>query len=296
MRASGRLQLYSIILLFLATFTAAWPWPRWLPDLDTLVVRADPSDSPSPPAPTETGNSSPKSTGDNKSQSGSSLPSKSGSVSPSRTGSKTGSITAAPTKGDSDTSDGNSSSTTYRTQYDPQIRPGGVSLLEPAITAGPQFYKVDDWVTFAWNYTSLLGTPKAVNVMATCTTNSQLYTIASNQTVSNATNTVYWDTGAYQTTAIASPLIVGIYTLIIYDADTEMTAPPEPGYLAPYNQYTFGMYTKQPYSEPTPGYRCATCSGALSDTERRALGMVLGMGVLTVFSFTWFVTGLQVIW
>jgi hypothetical protein len=34
----------------------------------------------------------------------------------------------------------------------------------------------------------------------------------------------------------------------------------------------------------------------LSDMERRALGMVLGMSVITVLSFTWFVGGLGVIW
>lgn len=168
--------------------------------------------------------------------------------------------------------------------------------MEPAITAGPQFYKIDDWVTFSWNYTSLSATPRAVNVMATCTVNHQLYTIASNQTIANATQTVLWDTGAYQETASASPLIMATYTLIIYDADSEITAPPEAGYLAPYNQYSFAMYSKQDYTEPTPGYRCATCSGAMGDMDRRALGMALGMGVLTVLSFTWFVTGLQVIW
>lgn len=41
MRAAGNLQLYTIILLFLSTFAAAYPWPRWLPELDALVVRQD---------------------------------------------------------------------------------------------------------------------------------------------------------------------------------------------------------------------------------------------------------------
>lgn len=39
MRTSRTLQLYSIIFLFFSTFTAAWPWPRWLPELDSLIVR-----------------------------------------------------------------------------------------------------------------------------------------------------------------------------------------------------------------------------------------------------------------
>jgi len=62
-----------------------------------------------------------------------------------------------------------------------------------------------------------------------------------------------------------------------------------------YDQYSFGMYTPQPYT-PLNEFKCATCSGALSDMERRALGMVFGMAMITVLSFTWFVGGLGVVW
>ena len=49
------------------------------------------------------------------------------------------------------------------------------------------YFKIGDYVTFVWNFTSLEATPTAVNVMATCKANAQLYTIAVNQTVSNST-------------------------------------------------------------------------------------------------------------
>src|SRR5271170_3951462 len=39
MRISQSLQLYSTLLLFLSVLTSAWPWPRFLPDIDSLVVR-----------------------------------------------------------------------------------------------------------------------------------------------------------------------------------------------------------------------------------------------------------------
>lgn len=168
-------------------------------------------------------------------------------------------------------------------------------MITPAIIEGPQYYKVGDFVTFAWNYTSLLATPTAINIMATCTANQQLYTIAANQTVSNATGAVTWDTGAYQQTALSDPLLTEKYTLLIYDAESSVSATAQAGYLAVYNQYTFGMYTPQAYT-PLGEFKCATCSGALSDMERRALGMVVGMSVITVLSFTWFVGGLGVIW
>lgn len=161
--------------------------------------------------------------------------------------------------------------------------------------SGAQYYKIGDFVTFAWNYTSLLATPTAINIMATCTENNQLYTLAANQTIGNSTGAVTWDTGSYQATAASAPLLTETYTLIIYDAASSISATAQAGYLAVYNQFTFGMYSPQPYT-PLADYSCATCSAAFSDVERRAIGMVVGMSVLTVLSFTWFVGGTGVIW
>ena len=168
-------------------------------------------------------------------------------------------------------------------------------MMTPAIASGEQYFKIGDYVTFGWNYTSLEATPTAVNVMATCTANTQLYTIAMNVTITNSTNAVTWDTGSYQATAVQDPLLTETYTLIIYDAARSISATAQAGYLAVYDSYTFGMYTPQPYT-PLAEWQCVTCSAALSDNQRRALGMMLGMSVLTVLSFTWFVSGTGVIW
>jgi hypothetical protein len=168
-------------------------------------------------------------------------------------------------------------------------------MITPAPISGEQYFKIGDFVTFAWNYTSVLADPSAVNVMATCTANQQLYTIAMNQTFSNGTQAVTWDTGSYQATAVSDPLLTQTYTLIIYDAASSISAQAQAGYLAVYDQYTFGMYTPQPYT-PLNEFQCATCSAALSDMERRALGFMIGMSLITVLSFTWFVGGMRVIW
>ena len=168
-------------------------------------------------------------------------------------------------------------------------------MITPAIISGEQYFKIGDHVTFAWNYTSLEATPTAVNIMATCTANKQLYTIQMNQTVANTTGAVTWDTGAYQATAVSDPLLTETYTLIIYDAASSISAQAQAGYLAVFDSYTFGMYTPQAYT-PLADFQCATCSGALSDMERSALRMVLGMSLLSVLSFTWFVGGTGVIW
>lgn len=169
-------------------------------------------------------------------------------------------------------------------------------MLTPAVVAGAQYYKIGQQVTFVWNYTSLEATPTAVNIMATCTANKQLYTIAANQTVGNSTGVVTWDTGAYQSTALAEPLLTETYTLVIYDAASSISATAQAGYLDTFDTYTFGMYVPQAYVGLDDGYVCVTCSGAMSDMQRKALGMVFGVGLLTVLSFTWFVAGTEVVW
>ncbi|KAK4993051.1 hypothetical protein LTR66_006121, partial [Elasticomyces elasticus] len=115
------------------------------------------------------------------------------------------------------------------------------------------------------------------------------YTIATNQSV-KATGAVTWDTGAYQETA----LLTQKYTLIIHDAAKDVSATAQAGYLATYQQFTFGMYTPQPYT-PMADWVCATCNGAMSAMERQTLKMLAIVVGITVLSFTWFAGGAGVL-
>jgi hypothetical protein len=117
-------------------------------------------------------------------------------------------------------------------------------MVTPAATAQAQFYKIGDWITFAWNYTSLSVTPSAIDILATCSANQATYTLAVNHSATDST--LLWDTGKYQSTATV-PLLTETYTLLVYDADSSISAAPAAGYLGVYNQFTFGMYTRQPY-------------------------------------------------
>jgi hypothetical protein len=168
-------------------------------------------------------------------------------------------------------------------------------MVIPAVASGAQYYKVGDNVTFAYSLTSVLATPTAVDVYVSCSANQEIYTINKNQTMKlgNATNTITWDTSVYNTQAVQ--LLTESYTLIIFDAESSFSAAPEPGYLSPY-ETTFGMYLPQAYTPLSEGFQCATCSGALSDMERKALGFMFGMGMITVLSFSWFMGGLNIIW
>lgn len=183
-------------------------------------------------------------------------------------------------------------------------------MITPAPNSPAEYYKIGDKVEFAWNYTSLKATPTAVNILVSCNGNKATYTISNNATFETSARAT-WDTA--QETGPPS-LLTESYTLIIHDADTAITAVPQPGHLAPFNQFRFGMYLRQTYlpkdrkSPFLPSSQrsininntymiewvCATCSGALSDMERQTLKLVFGMCALTIFSFTWFVGGCNV--
>lgn len=119
-------------------------------------------------------------------------------------------------------------------------------MITPSAIAQPSYYKVGDFVTFAWNYTSLSVTPSAIDILATCTANQATYTLAVNQSVEE-TGRIVWDTNEYQSSATV-PLLTETYTLLIYDSESSVSATPRPGYLGTYNQFRFGMYTPQPYT------------------------------------------------
>ncbi|EEH35446.1 hypothetical protein PAAG_06493 [Paracoccidioides lutzii Pb01] len=161
--------------------------------------------------------------------------------------------------------------------------PGGIMVVQPAITDGPTYIKIGTTATFKWNYTSLIVTPSAIVVAAYCSKNSHTYTISSNMTV-DPTAEVTWDTSVYNTQN--EPLLTEKYTLLVYDMSKSPTDPPQPGLLTLYNQLTFGMYS------PQTDYVCSTCNAAMSDMDRQALKFMFGMAMITVLSFTWFVTGI----
>ncbi|KFY28016.1 hypothetical protein V493_03150 [Pseudogymnoascus sp. VKM F-4281 (FW-2241)] len=271
MRSTTSFLIYTAFLVLLSTFTAAWPWPSFFPEIDSLIVRADddkstketPSETDSKPTETETSSSGQR---------------KSTSVSVTK-----GSSSAKPTK------------TAAPTSYDPRLPVGGITVLSPKSTSGLPIFKIGDKATFGFNFTDLLATPTALNIMATCTLREAMYTIAMNQTINMTATTqqAVWDSNGYEN---STPLVVATYTLIIYDSDGSESDVPEAGYLAPFKNYAFGMYNGQDYSDDPGGVPCISCSGAFGSLERNALGFMFGMSIITVLTFTWFVNGLNVIW
>ena len=203
-----------------------------------------------------------------------------------QTDSESGSGTATGTKSKSTTK----ATTTKHKTFNPVEAPGSIVMITPSAAAGSQLYKIGDYITWAWNYTNVQGTPTAVDVLVSC--KSQTSTITLTQNMTFTTPGAYtWDTHAYQTNHVEDPLMIETYTLIIHDSDSAVTAPAEAGYLAAFSGLSFVLYTPQAYTPLASGWVCATCSGGVSDIDKRAFGAVMAMSAVTVVTFTWFVTG-----
>ncbi len=300
----------AVALLSLSPAVSAIAWPRWLPELDSLIVRADESsssnkgmhqslpyltlfrlwlvsylhdhatyaESPSP-TPTPSGSSSQSN-------------SKSTTSTPISTNLNTGGITksgATITSGKA-TGNGTTTKSPKKTEFNLQDPAGGVVMVTPAVTAGSQLYKISDYVTWGWNYTNLQANPTAIDLYLKCSKVPQPWTLTQNMSWAEV-GAYTWDSDKFQKDHVSTPLLTEQYTLVIADADGGISATAEPGYLAPYSGFTFGLYEKQDYHDTDDGWQCASCSGAASGMDRRAVNVAVAMSAVTVLSFTWFVSG-----
>ncbi|KAK3990171.1 hypothetical protein QBC44DRAFT_72480 [Cladorrhinum sp. PSN332] len=274
-----------VALLSLTPAVSALAWPRWLPELDTLVVRQeneDSSDSPRPTAaPTNNGNNGGSTTG-----------SATAPFSRITTNLNTGGIETGTKSGATITGNSTRTSPPRKTQFNLQDPAGGVVMVTPGPFAGTQLYKIGDYVTWGWNYTNLQGAPTAIDVVITAREITRTYTLTQNMTFTSSGGSYTWDTDEFQKNHVGTPLVQAKYTLVIHDSDGSVSSTPEAGYLAPFNQFTFGMYDKTKYKGNHEGYTCASCSGAGSiGVDGKSLGAAVVMSAATVLSFTWFVAG-----
>ncbi|KJZ76049.1 hypothetical protein HIM_04505 [Hirsutella minnesotensis 3608] len=288
MRVAQSLVSLAVCLAPLVAPAASLAWPDWHHQARALAPRADASSA---------GSTSSNSNSASAGATPSSAPSSASAASTRGSGESASTTltdlnTAEPTDA-SNTSGGRNKSDSgpvTRTPFDNGLPPGGVNILTPAPLAEPTpLYKIRDNITWSWNYTSLEGTPTAVDVLVSCSTATKTWTLTTNMTFETSVNYV-WDTKK-QADSVENPLLNALYTLIVKDSDTSITSAPEPGYLAPWSGFKFGLYTgKTPV--PFKDWKCVGCSDAASLLNRQALGLAVTMSLISFFSFTWFVVGL----
>ncbi|KAK7418879.1 hypothetical protein QQZ08_011088 [Neonectria magnoliae] len=291
MRPTGTLLQLAVCLSSLAPLTAAWP--GWMPELDSIVVRRADSDSSAENKATETATADDSTeTEESTKDSGKAVTTRNLNTAKVETetdkASETG--TATGKNGKTTATGKKSDSKGKHTTFSADAPAGGVTIVTPITTAqATPLFKIGDNVNFVWNYTSLKGTPTAVDVLISCSSASQTWTLTSNMTFETLVDFV-WDSSV-QATDVDAPLPVQLYTLIIKDSDATITDPAEPGYLSVFSGLKFGMYTGQPYT-PLADWTCVGCNGGPPQIDHHAAGFALTMSIITIASFTWFVAGL----
>ncbi|KAI1196613.1 hypothetical protein F5X97DRAFT_204990 [Nemania serpens] len=278
-----------ILTIALAFSPLAAAWSQWLPDLDSLVVRQDDGSSSQKDPPTKTPSPGSSHSSDIPNETGSPKPTPSkGGDNNDDNNDDNGGRSSTTTKGGSKTTKAGPK----HTQFNPIDPAGGVAMISPPTTSAMPLYRIDDNdpITWKWNYTSLQGKPTAIDVLISCSRATATWTLTQNMTFA-PTATFTWDSNKFQQEQIGNQLPVEQYTLLVYDAAGSFTDSPEPGYLAPYSGFQFGLYTAKPYSDLNQ-WKCITCSAAPGGPlDRQALGFALSMTLITVLSFTWYVTG-----
>jgi hypothetical protein len=125
---------------------------------------------------------------------------------------------------------------------------GGITITQPPETA-TSFFKIatDQFITFGWNFTSILATPTHLTVSAVCE-NGNTYPVGPTDGIIPGTATsVVWDLYAYDQANPTRPLAQASYTLNVWD-DRGSGAPRRPGYMQPNFNLKFALYTPAPYT------------------------------------------------
>ena len=144
------------------------------------------------------------------------------------------------------------------TSIDPRKPPGGIEMVTPPALAPTTYVKMGEYATFKWNYTSLIVTPAALDVVAYCKKNDHSYTIAGNESVKE-TGSAVWDTSKDMNGDF--PLMNELYTLQIYDSELGPSEIPKAGHLGNLRPFIFGVYSPKPtrsldgMSPPFPSIR-----------------------------------------
>ncbi|KAI5195581.1 hypothetical protein AUEXF2481DRAFT_45139 [Aureobasidium subglaciale EXF-2481] len=315
-------QLLSSVALFSALSSASAPWSesfhlKAIRDInDYIFPRQDNSES-SAAASNTADSSSAKSTAASSAKSTASSSNKDSSTDGSAATTTGSDQSSAASSGSSKSGDPSDASTTGKSTgkssgsnkatstassaktktYGNTAGYGGIAMITPDVYATSTYYKIGNFITFAWNMTSLSATPTALDVMASCAANQHMYTLAVNQTVNGTSGTVTWDTGDYQSTATI-PLLTETYTLVIMDAALPaVSATAAYGHLPVYSGHLFAMYVPQSTDyhntsgNDTQIYTCITCKSGASSLERQTLAVIFGTVFITIATFSIFVGG-----
>lgn len=276
MRAVRTLAQAAFCLSTMTSLAAAWP--TWMEDLH-LAARQDEGEE-GADAPKETKTPTASTTSSRKSLNTATerdpdAPRETGTGTDKATGTKTG---------------GKSTKTQEREEFDIRDAVGRAALVTPNPFLGQPLIKAGEIVVWVWNYTDVQAEPNAIDVILSLPDQDATWTLAANRTFDDP-QTFTWDTNV-QRTDPAKQLITGKYQLIVKDSEASLDDRGEAGYLGS-TAFSLGIYKPR---EPIKlkDWTCPTCENAAPPAlNQKGLAFASSMALISVFTFTWFVAGLD---
>ncbi|KAI8643948.1 hypothetical protein BD408DRAFT_414142 [Parasitella parasitica] len=138
--------------------------------------------------------------------------------------------------------------------YGNSVYPGAASFVTPTASKSVSpLYRIDsrENVTFVWSFTDLRVQPANLTLAAVAP-NKVTYTITA---MPGLATSAVWQ---IKDVPAASPLMMGMYQIQLYD-QRGVSAPAQPGWLAPYTRLSIAFYSPESYSAMSGSDYCPTC-------------------------------------
>ncbi|TFY82895.1 hypothetical protein EWM64_g1109 [Hericium alpestre] len=172
-----------------------------------------------------------------------------------------GTISATATQGSQSASQSGSAASNSSQLNIPQTAPVGVlSVTQPPQTT-IAFFKLasNQPITFAWTFSDVLSTPKALTVSAVCENGITFPVGPTDGVIPGTATSVVWDPYSFQQANPNSPLPQATYTLNIFDQRGPGAAR-APGLLQANSALRFALYSPQAYTPIASGWQCSACN------------------------------------
>lgn len=160
----------------------------------------------------------------------------------------------------------NSSSRSSSRVIIPPNAPAGQIIFTQPPARSTSYYKIapSNPITFGWNFTFLRITPTSLTVSATCQ-GGNMYPVGPDEDglIPGSATEVVWDMYSYQQAHPNTPLPQAMCNLRIA-GEGGFDARERPGMLKPDTGMAFALYTPQPYTPLSEGWKCTVCGSASS--------------------------------
>ncbi|KAK5808185.1 hypothetical protein F5H01DRAFT_383293 [Linnemannia elongata] len=179
--------------------------------------------------------------------------------------------------------------TSIITGADPRKAPSRLSMTYPKPNqVNPPLFAIGNPIEFTWEFDKATLTAPPANLTLQVTLNSDATMVWPIANISGTATSYTWNTANIQT---PSNLLMGMYTLNIFDAKIGKLGAASGGQLIPNSDLRFGLYVPESRIPGASKVQCGTCELASSSApfhvERQVLISLLMVNIVTlVMTFT----------